>query len=89
MAVIDPNTQIREMFRSDFPHRILVLSVNRVSTGDTLDLGFAFSKLQTAIASSVTSGSNGLPTIAGTVITFAQAGLSNDSIVLLLVGGWA
>lgn len=88
MAVIDPQAQVRDLYRSDSPHRINVVAVHGVTTGDTLDVAGRFSKLQTAIASSVTSTSNGLPTVSGTTVTFAQNGLSNDTVVLLLVGGW-
>lgn len=88
MAVIDPQAQTRVLYRNDGPHRITVIGVRSVTTGDTLDVAEHYSKLQTAIMSSVTSTSNGLPTISGTVVTFAQAGLANDTGVLLLVGGW-
>lgn len=88
MAVIDPAAQTRALYRNDGPHRIVVLGVRSVTTGDTLDVSEHYSKLQTAIFSSVTSTSNGLPTISGTTVTFGQSGLNNDAGVLLLVGGW-
>jgi len=88
MAVIDPTTQVRQLYNNDGPHRIYVAGIRGVNTGDTLDVGTWFSKLQTAIFSSLTSNSNGLPTGSGTTITCAQTGLANDTGVLLLVGGW-
>jgi len=88
MAAVDPDAQTRVLYRNDGPHRITVLGVRSVATGDTLDVSQHYSKLQTAIFSSLTSTSNGLPTISGTVVTFAQAGLSNDTGILMLVGGW-
>ena len=88
MAAKDPDADVRDLYRSDSPHRINVVAVRGVTTGDTLDVSARFSKLQTAIASSVTSTSNGLPTLSGTTLTFAQAGLNNDTVIVLLVGGW-
>lgn len=87
MAVL-PDTQVRDLFRDDGPRRICLLSVTGVTTGDTLDLGPRFTKLLNCVAVSMTSNAQFLPTQNGVVVTFQQVGLVNDTLVLLVVGGW-
>jgi hypothetical protein len=78
---------------TDSAERVVLLAVRRVTTGDTLDLslvslGSLFSALY-SVATVVPSNraqAAGAPTISGTVVTFAQAGLANDAVLLLIAG---
>ena len=72
--------------------RVALLSVRRVTTGDTIDVSAVpsalFSRVISATYSCVTNSAiaSANATIAGTVLTFAQSGLAGDGVALLVVG---
>lgn len=90
MAVIDPDSQVRDLYQSADPRRIRLCAVTNVTTGDTLDCSSRFSKILATYAIPLTGGAPAhFPPINGHSITMAQAGIDGDTMLLLIMGGWA
>ena len=91
MAVIASATLLYQ--NADPSVRRALIAVRKVTTGDTIDVSSVpgVGLFSTVYAAAHTCPSNraqaaALPGVAGTIITFSQAGLANDAVDLLVLG---
>ncbi len=66
------------------------LEINNVDTGDTVDVGsigaVVFKKVEAAVFFGRAQGTGIAGTIVGTVITMTSAGLTDDTVDILVLG---
>lgn len=83
----DQTTNASILFVTGSQERVALYAVKGVTTADTVSVSAQFSKVKAVanvFAGSVTG--NTVPTVSGTTVTIAQAGLSGDTVYLLVVG---
>jgi hypothetical protein len=81
------SSQAPALFSAGYAARYVVYAIRSVTTNDTLSvLGMFFNVSYTYFAS-LTQNSASSPTVSGTTLTFAAAGLAGDNGYLVVVGG--